>query len=279
MLIFLYGPDSYRRQKKLNKLIGEYRHKHSNLSCDFFDLENPDEFARLKEFSRQQLIFDSKKLAVLQSAFTAELKGLKEFFKIYLNIENLIILISEDNSPPGELGSLLKKAFLVDKFNFLEGDAWLFFIRKEAAQRKISLTSRTVYFLARFFQNNTWGLINELDKISLFKRKINAEEEAENNGYLVDVDDLIKIGDYQYDPPDIFGFINMVIQNWSSPEKIVALEKLFLNQEEPLKIFNILSSSQRLSRNLIQKLAAYDVMVKSGKMDHAEVLVDLALSG
>ncbi len=60
-------------------------------------------------------------------------------------------------------------------------------------------------------------------------------------------------------------------------QKITALERLFIGQEEPVKIFNILASQNRLPIGLIQKLADYDAMVKSGRIDYEEVLLDLAL--
>lgn len=268
MIIFLYGPDSYRRQKRLNKIIEEYRQKYSNFSWDYFDLENADELSRLKEFSAQLLIFDNKKLAVLKNAFVIDLKDLKEFLKTYLNAEDFTILISEESSPPAALNSLLKRAFSVEKFDFLKGDEWVSFIQKEAARRKISLTSQAVYFLARIFKDDNWGLVNELDKAVLLSQKGPIEP-----------DDLKKIGDYSRESPDIFDFINRVVRDWSLPEKIIALEKLFIADEEPVKIFNILASLKRLPKKLLQRLADYDVMVKSGKMDYEEVLLDLALSG
>jgi len=163
MLIYLYGKDSYRRQKEFNVIIEEYRNKHSNLSLAYFDLENPDEFLRLKEFSSQMLIFDNKKLAVLKSAFAIDVKDLREFLKKYLKAEDLIILISEENSPP-ELKSVISKAFSVEKFEAPEGDEWRFFIQKQAKQRDINLTSQVIIFLARTFERDVWGLINELDR-------------------------------------------------------------------------------------------------------------------
>jgi len=286
MLIFLYGQDSYRRQKKSNSFIEGYRQKHSNLSLDYFDLDpstgsGQEEFFRLKEFGKQMLIFsaiggsasggDNKKMAVLKNAFStdtaAAVKELREFLKKYLNDESLTILISEETIPE-ELKSLAKKAFLLEKFEPLEGDKWLFFVQKEAQQRKVSLSSQAVYFLARVFKNDGWGLINELDKIALLSKKDSIEPS-----------DLMDIGDYNQESPDIFDFINRVIRNWSLPEKTIALERLFISQEEPVKIFNIMASLKKLPIGLIKKLADYDVMVKSGKIDYEEVLLDLALSG
>jgi DNA polymerase III delta subunit len=280
MLIFLYGPDSYRRQRKLNKIIEEYKRKYSNLSCDYFDLENPEEFFRLKEFSAQLLIFDNKKLAVLKNIYETDSKKLKEFFKPYLDSEDFTILISEENSPPPEINFLKKKAFSVEKFENLEGDKWRFFIQKEARERNITFTPRALNFLAEIFKGDTWRLINELEKVSLFSPDpVNRDAIASVlTNLIIDVKDLEKIGDYHYESPDIFGYINAVCRDWSLSRRIIALEKLFIGQEEPVKIFNILASLKRLPTKLIQKLADYDIMVKSGKIDYEEVLLDLALS-
>ncbi len=266
MIIFLYGSDSYRRQKKLNKILEEYSHKYSNLSCDYFDLENSDELSRLKEFAAQMLIFDNKKLAVLKNTYEADEEKLKEFFKQYLNSEDFTILISEDNSPPAELKFFLKKSFSTEKFKELEGEDWRFFIQKEVKERKLLLTSAAIKFLADAFVGNGWGLINELDKLVLLSKNSP-----------IDAKDLKQIGGYQYQSQNIFSFINAVIENWPPSQKIIMLEKLFIGQEEPVKIFNILASLKRLPNKLIQKLADYDVMVKSGKLDYEEILLDLAI--
>ncbi len=283
MIIFLYGKDSYRRQKRANFFIEEYRKKYSNLSLDYFDLDpstssrlsegfggqaGQDEFSRLKEFASQMLIFDNKKMAVLKNTFVFDLKELKEFLKANLSAEDLTILLSEEDVSPEELKTLLKKAFLVEKFDYLDGDEWLSFIQKEANRRKISFTSQAVYFLARIFNGDSWGMINELDKAVLLNKKSAIEPE-----------DLIKIGNYNQESPDIFDFINRVLRNWPLPERIVALERLFISQEEPVKIFNIMASLKRLPKDLIKKLADYDVVVKSGKIDYEEILLSLALSG
>jgi len=274
MIIFLYGPDSYRRQKKANYIIEEYCHKHSNLSLAYFDLDpstsSGQEFLRLQEFSSQMLIFSAlggnKKLAVLKNAFALDLKILREFLKKYVKTEDLTILISEDNFP-AELKSVLSKAFSAEKFELFEGDKWKFFIQKQAKERNINLTSQAVIFLSRVFENDVWGLINELDKISLTLKKTP-----------LDTADFKKISDYDSESPDIYGFINAVSENWPMEEKIINLEKLFTAQEEPAKIFNYMASFRYLPQELIKKLADYDVLVKSGKIDYEEILVGLALS-
>ena len=156
----------------------------------------------------------------------------------------------------------------MEEFPNFEAEKLRFFIQKEAKERKAILTPGTVNFLAEVYKNDSWGLVNELDKISLIS-PISP----------VDIIDLKKIGDYNYESPDIFAFINAVSRNWSLARRMNTLEKLFISQEEPVKIFNIFASLNWLPRQIIKKLADCDIMVKSGKMDYEEVLVDLALSG
>lgn len=281
MLIYLYGPDSYRRQKRLNIIADQYRRKYSNLSRDFFDLNfsteaGQEEFLRLKEFSGQQLLFsamggsvsggENKKMAVLNNIFGIDAKELKDFFKKYIDSEDFTILISENGLPPKELEFIAKKAFKVEEFKELKDESWRFFIQKEAKERKMFLTSGVVKFLAEAYKGDSWGLINELEKISLISKNSP-----------IDIEDLKKIGDYNCESPNIFSYINAVSRNWSLPQRIIALEKLFISKEEPVKIFNIFASLNWLPRQIIKKLADCDIMVKSGKMEYEEVLVDLAI--
>jgi len=278
MIIYLYGPDSYRRQIELNRIIEEYKQKYSNLSYNYFDLENPEEFSRLEEFGGQLLIFDNQKLAVLKNIFNIELEKIKKFLNTYLNDKSFTLLISEEDVPPPALNFLVEKAFLIKSFEYLKGDKWRFFIQKEAQKRNISITPKALNFLAEAFEGDSWGLINELDKIGLIKKQmINEDSSTDKHKYLIDVSDLEKIGDYRYEAPNIFEYINAISKGGSLSKRIVALEKLFLAQEEPVKIFNIFASLKFLPVRLIQKLADYDVRVKLGKLDYEEVLLDLVL--
>ena len=267
MIIFLYGPDSYRRGKRLGNILEEYKNKHSGFSRDVFDLSEEGEFERLKDFAGQMLIFDSKKMAVLKDAFDADPKLLRDFFKKYLDTKEITILISEEKAAPAELKTILSKSYLIEKFEELKGEKFKFFIQKEAREKGVNLSQQAAYFLADSFNGNILGAVNELEKLGLaFGNKE------------IKTADLFEVGDYRQSP-NIFSFINSVAGGWNIPQKIAALEELFLAQEEPAKVFNFLAAGKRLQLDLLEKLADYDVAVKSGKLDYDEVLLDLALSG
>lgn len=268
MIIFLYGLDSYRRQRKLNEIVGEYKQKHSNISLERFDLEEEGEFERLKDFAGQMSIFSIKKMAVLKNISEAEPEKVKEFFKNYLNSENLTILISENSIPDG-FENLLKKALLTEKFDELNAEKLKFFARKEIQSKGVLISDSALDFLAQNFRSDTWGFVNELEKLVLWKTQANAE---------ISLSDVKNMGDYSHEAPNIFDFINSVVKNSSLRQKIVNLEKLLFRQEDPAKVFNIMASSKYLPKELVRKFADCDVLAKSGKLDYEEIFLSLALN-
>ncbi len=274
MIIFLYGLDSYRRQRKLNKIVEEYKQKHSDISLGYFDLEEEGEFEKLKDFAGQMSIFDSSKLAVLRNISKAESDKMKEFLKNYFSSENLTILISE-NSISGEFESLLKKAFLTEKFDELNAEKLKFFAEKEIQNRGVLISDSALDFLVENFRGDIWGFINELEKLILLKSQTIADLTRTNAE--INISDVKNAGDYSYEAPNIFDFINSVARDSSPGQKIANLEKLLLRQEDPAKVFNIMASSRYLSKDLVKKLADCDILVKSGKLDYEDVFLSLAL--
>jgi len=262
----------------LNEVVGEYQKKHSNLTLERFDLETDDEFFRLQEFCSNRSLFTDKKMAVIEEIFSADAAEVAGFLKSNLKNEDMILLISENESPPVKFGFLLKEPALSQEFGNLDGERLKFFVGKEARNRSVDLTPAAVNFLAENFKENTWGLITELEKVSLLGKKT------------LDTGDLQKIGDFS-ESPNIFNFIGLfscpptpersdgrrVRGDFNKRAALRNLELLFLSREEPAKIFNILASMSR-SPQFLSRLADYDVAVKSGKSDYEEVLLDLALN-
>lgn len=270
MIIFLYGPDSYRRREKLNEIISKHREK--NLACRFFDfsVKIEDEFLRLKEFCAIQSIFKETKLAVLENCLKAKEISKKFIVLLKENIENkdIVLAIISDEKPLKDFHFLLEKPILSQEFEILKSKELEAFIKKEAQKRELILEKDAAGFLAQVFQEDTWGLITELDKLALLDNKnINLK-------YLKEI--------VEYNQPVSFPEFFSAIRNLSSgrilSQRIIALETLLINQEEPAKIFNFLASLKSNPLPLIQRFADYDVAVKSGKMDYDEVLVDFALN-
>ncbi|MEK7549096.1 MAG: hypothetical protein AAB496_01220 [Patescibacteria group bacterium] len=273
MINFLYGSDSYRQRKKINEIVGQYGQKH--LTCEKFELDSSranqsnDEFLRLKEFARNRSIFEKEKLAIVAGLFEFADENKKktiEFLKANLHDKDFTIVIFEGKNPNKNFAFLLEPPVLFHEFANLEGEKLKFFIKKEAEKRGLKLAVDAIGFLARIFNNDSWGLINELDKLSLFDL---ASFDASRLKNLID--DFRPLAMDQF-----FSQLYALSGSRSLKQKIVGLEVL-LNSEEPAKIFNILAASSRNQPAEIKRFADYDVAVKSGKIDYEEALLDLCL--
>ncbi len=267
MIIYLYGPDSYRRQQKLNEIKESYGSKNSIFSVENFNMENPDEIERLKDFILQRGMFDLKKMAVIKNiseSGSEALENLKKLLFANLKNENLILIIFENGKLAKDFDFLLTNPAISQEFQNLSGDKLKFFINSEAKKRNIELPTKAIEFLADNFTNNSWEVINELDKLQFLNLK------------KLDVKDLEKIIDSNIEP-NIFKFTGAISKNSPVLARLISLEMLFLAQEEPAKIFNILAKNPYLNLNQLKILADYDVEIKSGKMDYETALFELTL--
>jgi DNA polymerase III delta subunit len=290
MIIFLYGPDDYRREEKRRWYIKEFEKKYSGLSVRTFDFAGgltasmnsrlngevcargvagqaqptangkEDILEEFKSFSRSQSIFASKKLAVLENLYEADEEKLKETLPEIAAKKDTIVLCSERERPAKTLSFLLEKPAAAERFEFLSGYEWEIFIKTAAKELGLQLAESTLRFLAGVYRNNTWGLVTELEKISNLKKGV--VEEKDLAGLDLEI------------APDYWTLLDG-LRNRDLKTRIVALEKLFEMGEPLPKVFNILASTWR---EKTPQMAEYDLKVKSGKLDYEEVLVDLAIS-
>lgn len=264
MIIYLFGPNFYRRQQKLKEILNNYKEKYSVFSVENFELEDASELGRLKDYCRQESLFAVKKMAIVKNAseLNAEnKKELKELLKIFTKNENTVIILSQDKNFPKEFDFLLNETF--QEFPELDSAKMEYFINKEATMRGLKLDTKTISFLARIFNKNTWGLITEIEKLA----------NLENPNFA-----KIKSFVFWTERGDIFDFSGTISRKKPLEQKLISLEKLLVAMEEPAKIFNFAAASPFLTFELLEKMANYDVAVKSGKLDYDLALLDLCLN-
>lgn len=254
MIIFLYGPDTYRREAKKRELIAEFQKKHSGLGLGFFDLSQEGALGEFRDFVGNQSIFEPVKLAVL-TGFSGVLdKKLAQEIKRFIRDKTTILLVSETEKPPKGLSGLSQE------FPLLRGAAWRAFLRQMAKEFGVELTPPAFEFLAAAYESDTWRLATELQKLSLLsQRRIEREDLERLDVFLT---------------PDFWE----TMQGLRSPNlarRLATLENLFASGEPAGKLFNILVYQWP---EKLPQFAAYDLAVKSGKCDYEEALVDLLIS-
>jgi len=261
MIIFLYGPDDYRRSEKKRSLIAEFTKKRSEIGLSVFDLEEKVALEKLGEFLKTQSIFETAKLAVLENAFELDAPKLAKLLKPFIEEKNTTLLIAGKDKPVKALAFLLEKPVFAQKFEALTGAEWTAFIVAEAKKNDVQLTPAAAQFLGTVYGGNTWGLITEIEKLCGFK-----------NGVAIDKKDL-DIFDFEV-APNYWGLING-LKNYDIKNRLYAFETMLAANDPPAKIFNILAAQWQ---EKIPHMAEYDLAVKSGKVDYEEALVDLLIS-
>lgn len=254
MIVLLYGPDSYRRDARKKEILDELRAE-KQWEFGSFDSEDDSSLAALAGFLGTPSLFRGKRLAILHDAVLEE--KWEKVLETVLKSTDAEILLTTNKKPRKEFSFLLKKPVQCEVFEFLDGNEWESFIKKEAAARGISLGSGTLRALADEYAKNTWGLVTELEKLrGLGKRTIETR-------------DILLAGGTRED----FWSITGRLLGSQRGARLMALEEM-LAYEDPAKIFYILASRLRGREDAV---AHADVAIKSGKVDFEEALLGLLL--
>lgn len=294
MIIFLYGSDDYRREAKKRRLVAEFRDRRTDLGLMTFDFLDDGALEKFKEYLINQSLFQTAKMAVVSGLFeivspsfapdfakatsgkkTATGKDFINILKSVLENKNITVLISEKDKPVKALDFLLKKPVLAQEFGVLKGKEWESFVQGEVKKREINISPDGARFLAQVYEGDTWRLITELDKIRFLGNPSAGSGQAPSAGSgpsrEIQIKDLEDLGVEQ--APNFWGLI-LGFKSRDVAARLWALEKVFGTNDPPAKIFNILAYQLP---DKLQALANYDLMVKSGKLEYEEVLVDLVI--
>lgn len=252
MVIYLYGPDSYRRQQKASWYLEEFKKKHSGLTIEYFDCSEKSGLDSLRSFVTAQSLFADAKLGVLENVAEAEPKDLKEAFTISSASKILTLIISVDKALKKDFKVPVEKPNIALEFKEVTGATLAAFARAEADKRGLKLTQTVLDSLINNYGGDEWGLITELDKLSLG---------ASAEPFLGSHDFFSLAGALQADGPASY--------------KLPALERLLIDNDAA-SIFNFVAS--RAGSALKTKMADFDSAIKSGKSDYEEALFALALN-
>jgi DNA polymerase III delta subunit len=260
MIVFLHGNDDYRRTREKQAVVEKFLKKHSPLGVKSFNCEEEGAIGKLKEFSRNTGLFDTQRLAVLESAWEAPEKELKELLESVKNSKTITALLSEHDAPKKEFAFLKKEPVIVKEFEVFKGAVWTKFVAAEAKERGVTLAPDAAQFLAGAYEGDSWRLATELERIAALGEKAISKKDLE----ALDVEIA----------PEFFALIRSLSYG-TREARLAALERLFLTREPAAKIFNVLSG---MVPGAAARFAAYDLAIKNGKLDYEEALADVALT-
>ena len=239
MIIFLYGPDTYRSRQKLKEIIEHYQKtRKSGLNLSYFEGENLN-FQEFRDEIQSVPMFAEKKLFVLKNVFSnIDFKEnfLKEFKK-FLDSKNIILFYEEKEvNEKDSFFKNLKQYAKSQEFQLLDGQKLRNWAKAELKNYGADIENEALEKLIDFVGNNLWQLSNEIKKLANYKNKKKIEKE--------DIELLVK--------PKIESDIFKTIDAIAVKNKKQALELIKKHLEKGDSPLYLLSMINFQFRNLLQ---------------------------
>ncbi len=263
MIIFLHGPDAYRRQKKLEEIRAQYEKKHGAYTVQSFDCDDDDARTRLHAAVHTQSLFGAAQFFVLRNYFPVLDKLEKQceaFLRAALEAHDYTLVILADDIPKKRFAFIAAKPAIVQEFATLTAGAFEEFIKQEAGRIHARLTPALLQSLARFYEGDSWGVVTELERLSLGGEVAAAQSPAMN---VFAAAGALALGQ------------GASHHAYRQAGALPLLERL-LAHEDPAYLFNCLALQMRGNDKL--RFADYDVAVKSGRALYDTVLLEYILS-
>ena len=181
MIIFLYGPDTYRSRQKLNEIIEHYKKIHrSGLNLRYFEAGNLN-FQDFKNEVETISMFREKKLVVLKDIFSNK-DFQEEFLKQgekFVNSANIILIYEKKEiDKKNSFLKFLKKNSESQEFELLEGQRLKNWVKKEFEKYQAQIDLKVIDELINFVGSNLWQMESEIKKLVNYKngQKIKRED-------------------------------------------------------------------------------------------------------
>ncbi len=184
MIILLYGKDTYHSYNKLQEIIAGYKEKNkSGFNLKFSNKE--ESISDLCNCHKQHSMFNEKRLVIIYEAFSSSSKK-DDFIKNYNQMKessDIFIFYEEKELKKNDriLKKLLaekkqEKSIMVQEFKLLNNKALFSWIEKEFSKNSVVVQDRAIYRIMEIGEDNLWRIKNEIDKLSLYKKKITEKD-------------------------------------------------------------------------------------------------------
>jgi DNA polymerase III subunit delta len=247
MIIFLYGEDTFRSERKIKELKAKFLEKNkSGLEVvDFLD-DSKVSFSKIKESIGSKGLFSEKQLIIFKNFLSLSAKvqnDLVDFLKDSKNLvddkDAVLIFWEKVNGKKGnKLFDFLEKKCKKQQFELLEGAKLYQWVQNEIKEinSEVSISIKALEKLVFFTGNNLLLLNNEIEKLAAYKNKGEIEEKEIN--MLV----KSKINSNIFETIEAFSIGN-------KKKAILCLDEQLKNNQDP---FYVLSMYVYQVRNLLK---------------------------
>jgi len=173
MIIFLYGPDSYRSKQKLDEIVDHYKKlRKSALNLLYIDAEKAD-FSDFYHTFRVAPMFAESKLVIVKNVFSNK-KFQEDFLQEIKNVELLkdVVVVVYENQEVDQrlkLFKVLVKDCKSQACNMLDGKGVKSWAIEKFQEYQAKINNDALELLIRYVGNNLWQLSSEMKKLKDFR--------------------------------------------------------------------------------------------------------------
>lgn len=194
MIIFIYGPDTFRSREKLGQVIGQFQKKRDSSGLNVVRLRNGAmTIDRLRQEAMTQGFLSPKKMIVLEKLLEQNNEELfiqvTDFLKNFTKDEqdNVLVFWERAYAPKKKnnadktatkIFTFLKKQDFVFEFPELSSAQLNTWVSQTVKQRGGRIQPAVARELAALVGNNLWQLTNDIDKLIAYKntKEITSED-------------------------------------------------------------------------------------------------------
>lgn len=180
MIIFLYGPDSFRSKQKLDEIILHYKNSQKSglnlIAQDASQIEFNDFFHQCKVSS----MFAEKKLIVLKNVFLNK-SFHEDLIKEIKNVQDLkdVVVVYESDAVDERLKifKTITATAKTQEFTLLDNRGVKTWAQKEFEKNGQKINADALDLLVSWVGNDLWRLSGEIKKLSDFKKGLVVRKE------------------------------------------------------------------------------------------------------
>lgn len=179
MLLFLYGPDTFRSRNQMNKMIAKFKTDRDpgGLNVVISDIEKEPAEKILEEIHATPFLSE-KRMVVVKGLLGSKQKKLQEMLLEKIKLQQIpasaILLFWEDgdsfkaNNTVKELFALLQKEKYAQQFELLAGAKLTAFIEEQVKERGGSIQREAVEYLANNSKSNGWFIDSTINQLTAY---------------------------------------------------------------------------------------------------------------
>lgn len=236
MIFFLYGQDECRLTQKLNEITAKYlTEPEKDIVFERIDIGENGERVFWNSFNQNSL-FALKRVFILEN-ISSDIAVKKNFVKKMKDLavsDHTIFFVEKKEIKPSDTFLLrVKENGKAMEFSALSGKNLETWTNEQFALLGSSISKKALLLLLSRTKNNTWFLLNEIKKLSAFKKEVCEE----------DVDVLTKINV----EAEIFQTIDSLL-SINKKKALFAMQRYFDSKES---LFYLVSMLAFQARNLL----------------------------